>query len=75
MSLTISNPSLLTVLLNSRILSILNCVRIEASNSSNADLEGKMLVDLETMYSGKLRREILARIMVVSDFSVHSVER
>ncbi len=50
-------------------------MRMEASNSNNIDREENMLVDRETIYSGKLRLEILARMIVVKDFSVHSVER
>jgi len=34
-----------------------------------------MFADRETMYSGKFQRAIFARMIVVNDFSVHSVER
>lgn len=34
-----------------------------------------MLDDRQTRYCGKFRREHLARMMAVSDFSVHSVDR
>lgn len=46
-----------------------------ASNSRRIEREGKILVERDTMYEGKLRREMRAKIIVVRDFSVHSVER
>ena len=45
------------------------------SNSRRVSREGKMELVRQTTYSGKFLREILARMMVVSDFSVHSVDR
>jgi hypothetical protein len=34
-----------------------------------------MLAERETIYSGKFLRAIFAKIIVVKDFSVHSVDR
>ena len=65
----------MTVPFISRMLSTRNCVRIEASNSKSADRDSKILVDRDTIYSGKIRREMRARMIVVNDFSDHSVER
>ena len=61
--------------MNCRMLSTRNWVLTEASNSRRSGLDAKIFAERETMYSGKFQRAIRARMMVVSDFSVHRVER
>jgi hypothetical protein len=52
-----------------------NWVCMAASNSNSASLDENIEFERQTMYSGKFLLDILARIIVVRDFSVHSVDR
>ena len=48
--------------------------RVTEKRTEAKDLEAKMFADLDTMYSGKFHLAIRAKMMVVKDFSVHSVD-